>query len=293
LFTLYIDIQPVLLYNKYMNNHVLYDIMISELKDDYPIHRHSFSELVIILGGEAIHTTDLEEYPIYAGDAFVINGDIAHGFKNVNNISLCNIKYSHKILMEKSLELRRMSGFQALFVLEPYYREGKKFKNKLRLPMDKLCILEPILHSLLQEYKTQGEAYDAMAEFLFMQVAITLSREYKNVDSYSLRQILRLAEAVSFIENNYKEQIRLKELSEIAHLSSRQFLRVFKDNYGISPAKYIIQLKLEHARRLMFDSSINISEIAFLSGFSDTNYFSRQFKNKFNLSPKAFRINRI
>jgi hypothetical protein len=145
---MYIDIQPVLPYNKYMNNHVLYDIMISELKDDYPIHRHSFSELVIILGGEAIHTTDLEEYPIYAGDVFVINGDIAHGFKNVNNISLCNIKYSHKILMEKSLELRQMSGFQALFVLEPYYREGKKFKNKLRLPTDKLCVLEPILCSL-------------------------------------------------------------------------------------------------------------------------------------------------
>lgn len=195
--------------------------------------------------------------------------------------------------MEKSLELRRMPGFQALFVLEPYYREGKKFKSKLRLPMDKLRILEPILLNLLYEYKTQGEAYDAMAETLFNQVVITLSREYKNADSYSLRQILRLAEAVSFIENNYKEQISLKELSGIAHLSSRQFLRVFKDNYGITPAKYIIQLKLEHARKLMFDISLNISEIALLSGFSDTNYFSRQFKNKFNLSPKFFRNNRV
>jgi AraC-like DNA-binding protein len=72
-------------------------------------------------------------------------------------------------------------------------------------------------------------------------------------------------------------------------MSKNHFLRVFKQCYKTSPTDYLIRLRLSKALELMAESDRTVSEIAYEVGFSDSNYFTRQFRRVYGQPPTAFR----
>ncbi|MFO1492372.1 MAG: helix-turn-helix domain-containing protein [Kiritimatiellia bacterium] len=75
-----------------------------------------------------------------------------------------------------------------------------------------------------------------------------------------------------------------------AGMSARQFNRAFRDATGSPPVAYVLRLRVNHAAGLLrHEAGLNVTEAAFRSGFSDSNYFSRQFHRAFGLSPRAYR----
>ena len=69
------------------------------------------------------------------------------------------------------------------------------------------------------------------------------------------------------------------------------FRRCFKKNTGTTPISYLINLRVEYAKKLLkqkYDSKMSISQIAFLSGFYDATYFSRMFKSKVGITPQDY-----
>ena len=72
-------------------------------------------------------------------------------------------------------------------------------------------------------------------------------------------------------------------------MSVRNFSRVFHQAYGISPINYVIQLRIQHAYELLHTMDISVSEVAYLCGFQDSSYFTRQFKHASGLTPKEYR----
>ena len=95
-----------------------------------------------------------------------------------------------------------------------------------------------------------------------------------------LQEFLNLSATITYMENHYLENIPLDKLAKIACMSPRQFGRVFKHLKGTSPIEYLIGLRIEHACYLLQNSSYSITDISAMSGFSDSNYFTRVFKNK-------------
>ena len=91
------------------------------------------------------------------------------------------------------------------------------------------------------------------------------------------------------MENNYMYNLKLKEFAQIASRSLSKFKIDFHNHYKTTPGKWLLNKRLEHAKRLLGTSSINISEAAFESGFENITHFSRVFKDKYGLSPSAFR----
>ena len=89
--------------------------------------------------------------------------------------------------------------------------------------------------------------------------------------------ILRLADALSYLEENYQRPLELAELAAKANLSKNQFLRVFKKAFGRTPMTYLAERRIQKAQRLLKDTSLPISQIAFDTGFADSNYFLAAF----------------
>ena len=101
--------------------------------------------------------------------------------------------------------------------------------------------------------------------------------------------LCRLGELISLLENNYTEHWTIKKISKIASMAPSTLLPVFKKVTGYSPIDYLLQVKLSKAAELLRKTEEPISEIAQKCGFPDSNYFSRQFKKKYNLSPRDYR----
>jgi len=98
-----------------------------------------------------------------------------------------------------------------------------------------------------------------------------------------------LKEPVHFVRKNYMQNICLKELADITHLSISALERRFKKFLGKTPKQFINEVRLENARRLLIETNLAIAIIANDTGFTDHSYFSRQFLKLFKQSPSAFR----
>lgn len=91
------------------------------------------------------------------------------------------------------------------------------------------------------------------------------------------------------MESNFIHNLSLSEFAKLAQRSVSSFKKEFKHYYNTSPGKWLLNKRLAYAKDHLLISSKNISEIAYDSGFENITHFSRVFKNKFGVSPSAFR----
>lgn len=255
----------------------------------FPLHTHEFSELVIVLSGSGTHFTDTDEYTLAAGDAFVIEGNSAHGYRNVNGLVLVNILFDPVRLNVAETDLREIPGYRALLTLEPRYRRSHGFQSRLRLKGPQLAHAETLVDSLERECREKRAGYHSLAAAYFMQIVGYLARCFTESDVPQSRPILRLADAMSFVEENLARQVRMEELVAISELSESTLLRGFKKAVGLSPMQYHLHLKVERACELLCRPELSITEVSYRSGFSDSNYFSRQFRKSMECTPREYR----
>lgn len=91
------------------------------------------------------------------------------------------------------------------------------------------------------------------------------------------------------MEANYMYNLKLSDYAQLAGTSLSSFKREFEEYYGTTPGKWILERRLERAKRLIHTSQKTISEITFECGFKNVSHFSRIFKEKFKLSPTVYR----
>ncbi|MDT8717481.1 helix-turn-helix domain-containing protein [Clostridium sp. 19966] len=259
---------------------------------DMPLHHHvDFSELVIVLNGTATHIVNSEKYFVKKGDVFVINGNTSHGYENTEEFKICNIMYKPEHLHRVGNDLKKSSGYQALFVIEPFLAKEYNFKSKLQLNIYDYAKIKEIIFHMVNEYESKYQGYQTMLYSRFMELVVFLSRQYDIINSAVKDNVINLAKAVAYMESHFQESVSLKELADKAEFSARHFNRIFKENYKTTPMNYMLRLRIQYACSLLRKSKLPISDIAYESGFEDSNYFTRQFKKIIGLSPKDYRSN--
>ena len=99
----------------------------------------------------------------------------------------------------------------------------------------------------------------------------------------------KIAPAMEMIHNEFlARDFSLKELAAMCGMGESYFQKLFKEIHGISPKKYIIQLKINHACDLLRLERYTVTQIAELCNFSDIYFFSRQFKEYMGITPTRF-----
>lgn len=109
----------------------------------------------------------------------------------------------------------------------------------------------------------------------------------------TLSDIENLSAPIKYIKNNFHKDIKVHDLADIAHLSVSALERRFRKYLQKTPKQFINQVRLEHARRLLIESQLSISEISYQSGFSEPSYFAKQFKLQFDELPSETRAQHI
>jgi AraC-like DNA-binding protein len=97
----------------------------------------------------------------------------------------------------------------------------------------------------------------------------------------------------AFIDDHLNDPIKVNELSDIARLSAAYFSRAFKKSFGSAPHAYLIQRRLDHARRLMLTTDSRLSEIALTCGFTDQAHLCKLFRRSTGESPAVWRNKRL
>ncbi|WP_130869419.1 AraC family transcriptional regulator [Intestinimonas massiliensis (ex Afouda et al. 2020)] len=98
-----------------------------------------------------------------------------------------------------------------------------------------------------------------------------------------------IQEAVNYIEQNYQRNLTVEEVADACRLNRSYFSKLFKENVGCPPQKFVIRVRLAKAAELMCSSNAAISEIAVRCGYSNQFHFSRAFKKHYGIPPQKWR----
>ena len=258
---------------------------------DYPLHSHEFSELVIVYAGTGVQITADSDYKVSRGDVFVVDGTMSHGYRDTAGLKLVNIIFDLKNLESPLSDLPLFPTFHLLFSLSGKVKNYTVANNGLQLSDIQLARIMSLIDTMESELEEQPVGYRMMLTAQFMQLATLLIRCYEHQpQSEKNSQITGLAEVLSYINCNYRKKITLKELAAFAKMSESSLNRMFHLAVKESPVNYCNQLRIHKAIILLLNTGLTVSEIAAATGFEDSNYFSRLFRQVIGASPRAYRL---
>lgn len=100
----------------------------------------------------------------------------------------------------------------------------------------------------------------------------------------------KLINAIEMMESNVEEPLDQEMLARYVGLSRRQLERLFRKHLGRTPAQYYLELRLERARHLLYQTTMPVMNIAFACGFVSASHFSTCYRQMYGKTPRAERL---
>ncbi|MFF5717187.1 helix-turn-helix domain-containing protein [Streptomyces buecherae] len=154
-------------------------------------------------------------------------------------------------------------------------------------------LLRTLLERLVAEYAGPGPADPLYAQSLVQAAAAVVLRVAGRGGPAAARAgglaPRRLAEVVDFIHAHLARRVTLAELAAVAGVSESHFTRAFRASTGASPHQYVLQRRLDHARRELVRTDRPIAEIAAEAGFADQSHLTRTMRRHDGATPRLLR----
>ncbi len=252
-------------------------------------HNHDFCELVLVRCGKGKFLLEKMQYDISAGDVFLIDAQEEHGYSDQGDLELCGFQFNADAFLDRNSDLLHLPGYSVLFHFEIAFRQNHKFRSKLHLDKNQLLQACYIITAIEKEYQEQQPGYHTMVTCHFGLLVGFLARQYVGPFTPETFEVMNLAKVTAYIQQNYQQPITLDELAKVACMSKNSLLRAFNRYYRDTPIAYLIDLRIRKASALLKLHDYSITEIAYIVGFSESSYFTRQFYRVHGMSPRQYR----
>ncbi|MBN2712821.1 MAG: helix-turn-helix transcriptional regulator [Planctomycetes bacterium] len=237
-------------------------------------HTHKLHQIVTVLAGR-ITFCDAEgvSYECKAGDALLIPSNVSHSW-SMGKRTCETLQIYHD-----SLKIDQ-------------YGEIALFFGCANRGMVKYTIGADEFNSLAKRIKSEvtAKAYNGglLLHARLVELLALITRQSPEGIQPSSRALEIVRESLSYIESNLRHPLTVELLAEHVHLSASRLAHIFKEHTGKSPLRYVNDLKIERACKLMLYSDMNVSQVAEYYGFSSVHYFSRLFKKTCGVNPTEF-----
>lgn len=260
-----------------------------------PVHRHQgFFELLAVFAGACRLVVGDDEYFIKKGDVLVIKAGLEHGIEDACQLKAGSLHYKIETITGWMQELPEPPGFWQFFTEGSFTGETPEFREGFHLSPAGVQYLEWLFDRVMAEGEKMDRASLAKRKAYFLALAAFLAGQENRLDLNAAIRTragdLQLREVVKYITEHYAEPLKVSQLAEMTYLSPRHFTRIFKEYFQTTPMNFITSCRLQRARLLLAERDYSVTQVANECGFSDSNYFARQFKRAFGVSPSEYRV---
>ena len=151
-----------------------------------------------------------------------------------------------------------------------------------------------LIHSITEQLIQGRVKFDQTGSLELYSLLFSLLHQIR-VDAWQNRILdSRVTSGILHMEENLSEiEITNSALAEKGGMSVNAYARIFKEQTGYPPRKYLLKMRVEKACSLLHHSDLTIDQIASACGFSDRYYFTRIFTRTMNVSPGVYRRNGV
>lgn len=136
---------------------------------------------------------------------------------------------------------------------------------------------------------------DKMVDFFMLLRILVNSDKKRNLCSENYKMLFdehgnkKMTDVFSYIRENFKKPLSLKEVSNVAGMSPYSFSRYFKKNSGAGFVEYLTQVRTNKACYMLRETEFQVQDIATDCGFASISNFNKQFRKTVGLSPRDYR----
>lgn len=247
-----------------------------------PYHWHHHYEILRIISGAFHLTLDSNTRSYHEGDVVFITDGMLHGGNPEDNTCIYDcIVFDLQILM-KNNHVCSKSIHDIM--------NHKIIINTL-LSKNNSSIL-PIVDNLTQALSCKHTGYEFMTQGYLYQLLGTVLEEHlyqENIyDMTESRRLDSIKEVLTYISENYNQNISLDMLSKIAGMNSKYFCRYFRSMMERTPIDYLNYYRIECACEMLSTKNISVKKAAISCGFNDESYFIKTFSKYKGITPKQF-----
>ena len=150
-----------------------------------------------------------------------------------------------------------------------------------------------ILEELISYMQTENEAESDFVYAKFLELFYFIRRDSSKNIRYARRYPKTdesfIVDSLHFMQKCYGEKITLEKLADRAGYSPNYFHRIFTEIMDITPQNYLLQIRLNNAKKLLTGTKKTIAEIALECGFASQSHLTTQFKKAVQLTPYEYR----
>ncbi|MGC8433806.1 helix-turn-helix domain-containing protein [Clostridioides difficile] len=238
----------------------------------FPNHFHEHYVIGFIEKGQRYLSCKNKEYTTSTGDLLLFNPFDSHTCEQIDD----------KVLDYRCINIKPEIMKKTVFEIT-----GKNYLPKFNQPVIFRSELVPLLQEL--HYIIMEEELDFKKEELFFFLIEQLIEEHTepNLQSNFENTNIEIQAVCDYLENNYAEHIVLDELSTIAGMNKYSLLRNFTKLKGITPYRYLENIRVNKAKKLL-EKGVEPIDAAIQTGFVDQSHFTNFFKNFIGLTPKQY-----
>ena len=251
-----------------------------------PVHWHDEFEIIYVRSGFLTVSISGKSYIGKTGDAFVVSPGNLHLMGSQTG----TVDYYTFLFPLKYISFRTDDMLDEK-LLEPLNSGHLMICPRVKDTAKELC------EQLIKIYEAKNDESESKittqvrAKIILLQFILEMWKKGFVIENDTSGRNTVEKEMVSYIQQNFTGKISLREFGEQFHLSEKYISRYFKEHFHITLSQYVTYLRLEHAKQLLQDTDIPVTDVAMQSGYQNVSYFIRSFQKAYAVSPLKYRKN--
>jgi two-component system response regulator YesN len=274
-------------YNKELVSKQMIDIIQGKIKDEEIINSHIDRDYVVVANINIKDFDDEGEQWLKDGTYYIymdkIKDKINNAFK-LYMVKFIEVDLGSYICI---LQLKLDDGYM---ILE---EKMKDIENEINL--NESFSIEIGLGHICNKLNIRNSYFEAKK-----QIYNNHLRRFKNVFDFEVNNENKINNKVSYkdeivkksklyVKENIEGDITLNKVSQYLNISKNYFCSMFKQETGINFLNYIVQQKIERAKKMLVEENMKVYEVSERLGYSDTTYFSKIFKRNVGVTPQDYK----
>lgn len=265
-------------------------ILAADCPESFPLHWHQYVEIMALpldaqITASPTVTVNNTKYILQPGDVTIAWSGELHEIHNNSDKQVLALQFPGNLITELPEFMPLLNSFRSIHMISA--KEHPELSQHLHAHL-----------SHMAELKVSGTAFGNVEILiclyeLFIKLG-TYVREHQPSQIFDLTEgshqsLSKMTHACTYISENCEQAISLDDIAEKFGFSSYYFSRLFKSATGYNFTEYLTLQRVKRAQLFLADSDMNITEIAFSSGFKSISSFNRAFRQFRGCAPRDYR----
>ena len=257
---------------------------------EFPEHRHNYVEIMYVVQGSITHRIGDKELTLNKGDVLMLNQYVAHSIKRAGYEDIGINFIALPEFFSVPLSMLQEKNVLAEFIVGVFQQKNPVPHYLLfRLQNDHQIenLMENMIDSMLHEHINESVVNQYSMGLVFLYLLNHLE-ELSHNSSMDYKETIVQA-VLEYIDSDCRNA-NLTKIAEDTHQSVTVLSKLIKQRTGLNFQEHLQQKRFDMAVGLLLNTDLSVEDIALDVGYENQSYFFKQFKNRYGVTPRRYRI---